>query len=458
MNTYSYIVHKLHSSSDEQYHFDVTNLSMNNKSAYMALDINNTINRFGHPFSCNLVQNMIFNISSYQSGKKTGWLNKFEHFKMVEHLSFVTEDVKKHVKQIHIRSQRHYYALCKFAFLFKLKRAPVIMQTDLYLNELNSQQRNVITILQHNCRYLFSITDLNKIVETSVCHSPYFISEPMPVKNPYNNVPFSKSDLYNIYFQIADRLIRTPEVLYQFFLSNFNLTDFQRNNQVLIRQKYLNRFIDNEDEATLVDYIFNMLTYDQRIQIDPHFPDDMLVRIFKPYLRLYLEMNYSFDCTVRHRARCLLINKLNVFHLHNPQFGRRLCKIKNRRVIGVMTYNSDHIEFSKRNAVQPPFLETHTIFNEDNHHIHEPRVVDDVAAEDDSDDEPDPEPEPDNLDTDDEESLRAMSIVDDEEFRELAGNVDGDNLQYINEPGFANIEYLNIESDFDEENEELYDP
>ena len=58
MNTFSYIVHKLHSLSDEQYHFDLTNLSMNNRAAYMKMDIDNAIKHFGTHSSSNLIQHM----------------------------------------------------------------------------------------------------------------------------------------------------------------------------------------------------------------------------------------------------------------------------------------------------------------------------------------------------------------------------------------------------------------
>jgi len=253
---------------------------------------------------------------------------------MVSGLTFISDEVKKYITNLHIRSQRHYSALCRFAHIFKVKHAPIIMNTDLYLNELRITDRNVIVLLQNNYRYLFAITDLNKIIETSLCNSPYFISEPIPIKNPYNKMPFSKSDLYNIYFQIKDRLMRTPDILYQFFLSNFNLTKFKRNNQVLIREKYIHRFIENEDKETQLDYIYNVLSFNTNIKIDDDFPDDDLVRIFKPYLRLYLEMNYSIDSSVRHRSKCLLMHKLHIFHMHNPQFGRRLYKVKNKRVVG----------------------------------------------------------------------------------------------------------------------------
>jgi hypothetical protein len=174
---------------------------------------------------------------------------------MVSGLTFISDEVKKYITNLHIRSQRHYSTLSRFAHIFKMKRAPIIMNTDLYLNELRITDRNVIVLLQNNYRYLFAITDLNKIIETSLCNSPYFISEPIHIKNPYNKMPFSKSDLYNIYFQIKDRLMRTPDILYQFFLSNFNLTKFKRNNQVLIREKYIHRFIENEDKETLSDNI-----------------------------------------------------------------------------------------------------------------------------------------------------------------------------------------------------------
>ncbi len=480
MNTFSYIVHKLHSLSDEQYHFDLTNLSMNNRSAYMKLDIDNAIKKFGTHSSSNLVQHMIFHIktSNNASPSPIGILTKFEHFSMVSGLTFISDEVKKYITNLHIRSQRHYSALCRFAHIFKVKHAPIIMNTDLYLNELRITDRNVIVLLQNNYRYLFAITDLNKIIETSLCNSPYFISEPIPIKNPYNKMPFSKSDLYNIYFQIKDRLMRTPDILYQFFLSNFNLTKFKRNNQVLIREKYIHRFIENEDKETQLDYIYNVLSFNTNIKIDDDFPDDDLVRIFKPYLRLYLEMNYSIDSSVRHRSKCLLMHKLHIFHMHNPQFGRRLYKVKNKRVVGEATFNCDHVTFKRVRDDAAGFMTSHATLRSENddyhtqnshiHFINEDEFEDESEAEFDDDtvaQENAAELTPSDIDQleQEQENDDAQHNGDEnsyDEFNELARNVYSDvthRHQQFALPIIDNESY-DLDSELEEENEDMYDP
>ena len=475
MNTFSYIVHKLHSLSDEQYHFDLTNLSMNNRAAYMKMDIDNAIKQFGTHSSSNLVQHMIFHIKNSNNPSPIGILTKFEHFSMVSGLSFISDEVKKYIANLHIRSQRHYTALCRFAHIFKVKCARIIMNTDLYLNELRITDRNVIVLLHHNCRYLFTITDLNKIIETSLCNSPYFISEPIPVKNPYNKMPFSKSDLYNIYFQIKDRLMRTPEILYQFFLSNFNLTKFKRDNQVLIREKYIHRFIENEDQETLVDYIYNALSFNTQIKIDDDFPEDELVRIFKPYLRLYLEMNYSIDSSVRHRSKCLLMHKLHIFHMHNPQFGRRLYRLKNKRVIGEAVFNVDHVTFKRPRDDAASFLSSHTTLHSEsddyqtqNSHIHfinEDEFEDEDEAEfDDEDDtvvaeENAAELTPSDNEQHADENDDAEQNSDDE-FSALARSVYSDvrtRHEQFALPILDNVSF-DFDSELEEENEDMYDP
>ena len=453
----------------------------------MKLDIDNAIKKFGTHSSSNLVQHMIFHIktSNNASPSPIGILTKFEHFSMVSGLTFISDEVKKYITNLHIRSQRHYSALCRFAHIFKVKHAPIIMNTDLYLNELRITDRNVIVLLQNNYRYLFAITDLNKIIETSLCNSPYFISEPIPIKNPYNKMPFSKSDLYNIYFQIKDRLMRTPDILYQFFLSNFNLTKFKRNNQVLIREKYIHRFIENEDKETQIDYIYNVLSFNPNIKIDDDFPDDDLVRIFKPYLRLYLEMNYSIDSSVRHRSKCLLMHKLHIFHMHNPQFGRRLYKVKNKRVVGEATFNCDHVTFKQTRDDAASFMTSHATLRSENDDYQTQNSHTHFINEDEFDDESEAEFDIDASEFDDDtvaqENAAELTPSDidqleqqqenddtehnaeensDDEFNELARNVYSDVTHRHHQFALPIIdnESYDFDSELEEENEDMYDP
>ena len=96
--------------------------------------------------------------------------------------------------------QKIYHALNKFAFIIKYKKAKIVVNTDMQLNEINETNQNVICLYQEKAKYLFKIFDLLKIINISLSNSYQFFVEPLCIKNPYNNIPFNKSTLYNIYY------------------------------------------------------------------------------------------------------------------------------------------------------------------------------------------------------------------------------------------------------------------
>ena len=55
-----------------------------------------------------------------------------------------------------------------------------------------------------------------------------FFSEPLPSKNPYNNLPLTKSNLYNIYFFIKFNTNIYDDLLFKFFHCDFNMTIFYK--------------------------------------------------------------------------------------------------------------------------------------------------------------------------------------------------------------------------------------
>ena len=74
------------------------------------------------------------------------------------------------------------------------------MTTDMCLNELKENDKNVLCILDNGSKYLYHIKDLINIIHTSLTNSSSFFCQPKSIKNAYNNLPFKKSILYNIYF------------------------------------------------------------------------------------------------------------------------------------------------------------------------------------------------------------------------------------------------------------------
>ena len=131
--------------------------------------------------------------------------------------------------------QHVYHILNKFKFLYKYKKSKIIVDCDLCLNKLDINHNLTFCLYQGNNRYLFNINEIVKIIITSLINSPLFFSEPLVSKNPYNNIPLNKSTLYNIYFTLQRKNIKIHELFYKFFLQNFNLTDFKKYNEHLIK-------------------------------------------------------------------------------------------------------------------------------------------------------------------------------------------------------------------------------
>ena len=113
--------------------------------------------------------------------------------------------------------QKTYNVLNRFVYNYKYNRAKIVVNTDMCLNELIPNSKNVICLFQNNSKFLFQINDIIKIIYASLTNSPFFFSEPLTIKNPYNNLPFNKSILYNIYFFIKFKTTYYSELIFKFF-------------------------------------------------------------------------------------------------------------------------------------------------------------------------------------------------------------------------------------------------
>ena len=61
-------------------------------------------------------------------------------------------------------------------------------------------------------------------INKSIINCPDMFVEPLDVKNPYTNLPFSKADLYNIYFKISKTRLNQPILFHAYFNCNFNIS------------------------------------------------------------------------------------------------------------------------------------------------------------------------------------------------------------------------------------------
>jgi hypothetical protein len=343
----------------------------------MVLNLNNNIFFKHYKFdnidlSIKLLFNSILN-------KEISTKDKFIFFKeSLEH--FLIKDKKEEFIEYFCKVQKTYNAFNRFAYNYKYKKAQIVVNTDMGLNDINVNNKDVICIFHNNSKYLFLINDLIKIINSSLTNSYMFFSEPKCIKNPYDNLPFNKANLYNIFFFIKFKTTSRPELIFKFFKCNFKLNLFKFKNELILRDYIIENFVYKSPSDTLLIEIKNMIKFfnkecmlskkENRIFIDKDFPNDTLIKIMRPYLMLYCISEYGYLEHMRNSALFILKRKLLAFNKFNPQFGRKRYKILTKvtkdfktKICGkVLEFDDKHIEFTEK--YNDDFLTDHLTYDE----------------------------------------------------------------------------------------------
>lgn len=269
----------------------------------------------------------LYNEKKYSVKEKYVWLQT------IMTNIFLTKENREEIFIIFSFIQKTYLALVRFKFLLLFKKSKKIVENDLSLNPILEKDKDVLVIFQNNNKYLFHIRDLLHLINNCLGNSSHFFSQPIIIKNPYNNVVFSKSTLYNIYFFMRFKTMHFSELFHQFFLCNFHLSDFYDKNNYLLRTYAIDDYFKNTCAEYLINDIDDMINeFNQKfklnkIVVDPDFPDNKYLEILKPYLKLYLITQYSLLYLDKINAKKQLDKKLLNFHYFNPNFGRKIVKI-----------------------------------------------------------------------------------------------------------------------------------
>jgi hypothetical protein len=145
-------------------------------------------------------------------------------------------------------------------------------------------------------------------------------------------------------------------LLHLYYICNFDLDLFYYKHEATIRDEYISYFTKTSNINDLYPYVREMLRkviIPKKINIDKEFPQDVLVHIMRPFLKLYLIHSSSLSSTeYRYRVYFELKYKLTKFAEYNPIFGR-LTMIKKPsfqfyrpKISYIRSYNTDHIAFN----------------------------------------------------------------------------------------------------------------
>jgi hypothetical protein len=293
--------------------------------------------------------------------------NKFKNIKNMLDNIFISESMKETILSIFSKTQRTYYAFSKLAYIYRFKKAKTMIKNDLYLNEIDENKTNVYTLFQYNAKYLFVINDLINLINNNLSNSPSFFMDPLTSKNPYNNIPFSDTDLYNIYFFIKNKNGIIPELFHNFFMCNFDVDQFTYDNECLIRNIAIHKYVFITHFDLLHSKVKLMLnTYLDKLYIHEDFPKETLVNIMRPYLHLHYLDKYAIYGTIqKNESKQLLLAKLKQFYRYNPHFGKKKITFVQRqkftfgnivkskdRYPRVITFNDKHINFYTKCTTQ----------------------------------------------------------------------------------------------------------
>jgi hypothetical protein len=311
--------------------------------------------------------------------------NKYKHKVYKELLkNFLiinSREETENFKNTFYKIQRVYYILNRFIYNYKFKKAKIVVNSDMCLNELREKDNNVISIVQNNSKYLFNIKDLINIIETSLTSSYNFFVQPKKIKNPYNNVGFNKSTLYNIYFFVIFNTHYYSELLFKFFNCDFNLTTFKHTHEYVLREYVIKNFVYKSAANILVNEIkymideFNDICSNAgshyKIEIHDTFPNDQLIKIMQPYLFLFCKALYSYHPIDKKNFAYYFKQGLLRFYKYNPHFGKvkadlvyKMDENNVTKIICVKSFEDKHLPFNNIERQNADFLTDHLDYDQ----------------------------------------------------------------------------------------------
>lgn len=288
-----------------------------------------------------------------------------KHFQYISYLHnnvFLTNEHKDTIAELFCKSQRLYFAFQNLLRRWKIKRLPIAVNVDLYMNPIDPNQSNTMTIYQNGTGYRFLLTDLIKIVNSSLLNTSHMFSRPIEPKNPYTNVPFTYSILHSIYNKIRYSNFKIPLLMQLYYNSNFNISNFTYDNEAILREHTIEDYLKSSEMIVLYNdslRLFDLFEFTKKIRVDDDFPKDVLIKVMLPYLKLYLTYTYSLsDTDKKYNSYYHLRAKLRSFVNYNSRFGQKIMvRVETNNTntsnpfvvhkIYTATFNAKHINFYK---------------------------------------------------------------------------------------------------------------
>ena len=262
---------------------------------------------------------------------------------------------KSSLLEVIYKAQKTYNSFIKLAQIYRYSRRPQISE-DLLLHPINEKSASTIKIYENKKLYLFTCNDLSNHIEISLSNcDTYYFATPHQIKNPYSNIHFSKSTLFNIYMKIRNYSIKFPMLFHQFFLCYFDMQKFKIENEYSIKDTFIKRAIYKPNTDILFNSMKQMISIltKKRLKINDRINKTEFIRIIRPYYYLYLIHCYHiYGLEKSFNSMNLLRRKIMELCDYNPKFGRVYMKQTpmNKRKMRQVD-DLDHPEFTMNDVL-----------------------------------------------------------------------------------------------------------
>jgi hypothetical protein len=264
----------------------------------------------------------LFHFQGHEFETKT----KFEVYDSFMNNNFYGTEEKDQFECIFQKSQAFYYMLTRFYHRYCYKKAVKYDNSyDLSMEPLYMiSNKQKFRILHENTVYVFSVHDLVKIIETDLLNHDRFFPDPQFPKNPYNNIPFTKSILYNFYFYLRDNNYTISSLFTAFYNAQLNIHEFLRDNEIIIRslsiKNYNKHITNNEVFEEIILLLRSFKIRNLYLHID--FPRNIVIEKTLKLVKTYWHSEFELTERLRRYYRSLMFIELDNFLKMNHGFGR----------------------------------------------------------------------------------------------------------------------------------------
>ena len=193
-------------------------------------------------------------------------------------------------------------------------------------NNINLKTKASITC------YNFNASDLYNIVEKNiVSYDSYLVYDNIDLKNPYNNISFTYCQLWNIYFFLRDKSIKSIPLFSLYFSCNFDKSLFILKYDFVIRNHIINDYYKTLENSVKLSIFRRILDQWYPIKFHHHHLNvEIFFEFFNNKRHLiydYLIYKYSYNTNLSRFHLSQIKKSLQNTYDKNPLMGRKIRSI-----------------------------------------------------------------------------------------------------------------------------------